>query len=60
MIKKKFGDFVNCKNSIAQDNEILCKILCHNICVIIQELFLSSIEADFYSCAKVYVPPKDN
>lgn len=47
MIKTKFGEFVRCKNDIAQTNEILCKILCHNLCVLIQEMFLSDIEFDF-------------
>lgn len=55
MIKQKFGGDLNYKNSISQTNEILCKILCHNICVLIQEMFLSKIDIDFYSCAKTYV-----
>ena len=37
MIKKKFGTNVKSKNKVAQINEILCKILCHNICVVLQE-----------------------
>lgn len=52
MIKQKFGEFVFVKNEISQINEILCKILCHNICVLIQELFLSDIDIDFFNCAK--------
>lgn len=55
MIKQKFGGFVNSKNSIAQENEILCKILCHNICVLIQEIYLSNVSIDFLSCAKKHV-----
>jgi len=58
MIKQKFGGFVNSKNSIAQDNEILCKILCHNICVLIQEIYLSKVNVDFLNCAKRYVAQK--
>ncbi len=38
MIKAKFGDSVRNKTKIAQINEVLCKILCHNICVVIQEM----------------------
>lgn len=38
MIKTKFGDYVRSKDKIAQINEVLLKILCHNICVVIQEM----------------------
>ena len=38
MIKTKFGDHVRSKSKTAQMNEILLKILCHNICVVIQEM----------------------
>lgn len=55
MIKQKFGGSINYKIPTAQTNEILCKILCHNICVLIQEMFLSKVEVDFNSCAKTYV-----
>lgn len=37
MIKRKFGDSVRSKILTAQINEILCKILAHNLCVVIQE-----------------------
>lgn len=57
-VKKKFGDFVNAKEETAQTNEILCKIICHNICMLIQELFLSDIEIDFNSCAKCFPAPE--
>ena len=36
-IKRKFGDSVRSKCDFAMVNEVLCKILCHNICVLIQE-----------------------
>lgn len=38
MIKSKFGASVKSKTKTAQFNEVLCKILCHNICVIIREM----------------------
>lgn len=38
MVKAKFGSSVRSRKKVAQVNEILCKILCHNICVIIQEM----------------------
>ncbi len=37
MIKTKFRDNLRSKDKTAQINELLCKVLCHNICVIIQE-----------------------
>ena len=37
MIKSKFGDGLKSKSKTAQVNEMLCKIICHNICVVIQE-----------------------
>lgn len=36
-IKRKFGDSVLSKNDTAQVNEVLCKILCHNISCLIME-----------------------
>ena len=32
MIKAKFGDFVRRKTDVAMTNEVLCKVLCHNLC----------------------------
>jgi hypothetical protein len=28
-------------------NELLCKVLCHNICVVIQSMYELGIDADF-------------
>ncbi|MGA9994902.1 MAG: transposase [Pyrinomonadaceae bacterium] len=36
MIKAKFGDALRSKTERAQINELLCKVLCHNICCLIQ------------------------
>ncbi len=47
MIKSKFGDAVKSKTKTAQINEVLCKILCHNICVVIQEMQELGIAAQF-------------
>lgn len=47
MIKRKFGTNVRSKTKTAQINEILCKVLCHNICVVIQEMNELGIEARF-------------
>jgi len=38
MIKTKFRDNLRSKTKTAQINELLLKVLCHNICVVIQEI----------------------
>jgi len=48
MIKGKFGERLRSKTEKAQINELLCKILCHNICCVIQSMYELGIEADFY------------
>ena len=47
MIKTKFGANVKSKTGTAQVNEVLCKVLCHNICVLIQSFYELGIETDF-------------
>lgn len=44
MIKAKFGAFVRCKTPTAQVNEVLVKILCHNIVVLVQAMFALGID----------------
>lgn len=38
MLKRKFGANIRNKTKTAQINEVLLKILCHNVCVVIQEM----------------------
>lgn len=38
MIKTKFGSRLRSKDKVSQINELLLKVLCHNICVVIQEV----------------------
>jgi hypothetical protein len=47
MLKTKFKDNVRSKDKIAQQNEVLLKILCHNVCVVIQEMNELGISIDF-------------
>lgn len=47
MIKAKFGSAARAKTPIAQVNEVLCKILCHNICVLIQSMYELRIQPVF-------------
>lgn len=48
MIKAKFGDRLRSKTWPAQVNEALCKVLCHNICVVIQSIYELGIEPNFW------------
>ena len=36
-VKRKFGDSVRSKTDVAMRNEVLCKLLCHNLCCLIME-----------------------
>jgi transposase len=44
MIKAKFGDSVRSKSEVAAKNEVLCKVLCHNICCLISAMYELGIE----------------
>jgi transposase len=59
MIKAKFGGSVRSKSAVAQVNEVLCKVLCHNICVLIQSIYELGIAPNFWTFeAKEPVAPK--
>jgi transposase len=59
MIKGKFGGSVRSKSPVAQVNEVLCKILCHNICVLIQSIYELGLEPTFWTLdTKEAVVPK--
>jgi transposase len=47
MMKAKFGDALRSKTDTAQVNELLCKVLCHNLCVLIQSFYELGIEPEF-------------
>jgi transposase/predicted nucleic acid-binding Zn finger protein len=47
MIKAKFRDHVRSKTDVAMKNEVLCKVLCHNICCLIQATYELGIDPDF-------------
>ena len=48
MIKAKFGDRLRSKTQTAQINEALCKVLAHNLCVLIQSIYELGIEPTFW------------
>ncbi|MBI4302619.1 MAG: transposase [Chloroflexi bacterium] len=50
MIKGKFGDYLRSKTRTAQVNELLCKVLAHNICVVIASMYELGVEPTF--CAE--------
>ena len=66
MIKAKFGGRLRSVDSRAQINEALLKILCHNICVLIQSLYEFNIKISFPTATSVlidqeqeYLDPRD-
>jgi transposase len=48
MVKAKFRDHVRSKTDVAMKNEVFCKFLCHNICVVIQSQCERGIEPVFW------------
>jgi transposase len=48
MVKAKFRDSVRSKSQTAMKNEVLCKLLCHNICCLIMSQFELGIEPLFW------------
>jgi transposase len=51
-IKRKFGDAVRSRTDAAMVNESLCKILAHNLCVLVQEEHELGIDPIFWDDAK--------
>jgi transposase len=49
MIKAKFRDHVRCRHDVAMKNEVLTKILCHNICCVIQSELELGIDPSFWT-----------
>jgi transposase len=47
MVKAKFGDKLKSKNFTAQRNELLCKLIAHNIVVVIHEMFELGVKPEF-------------
>lgn len=56
MVKAKFGDAVRSKTDTAMVNEVLCKFLCHNLCVLNQEQCELGIEAEFWQADNPGLP----
>lgn len=50
MVKTKFGDSVRSKTDVAMKNEVLCKILCHNICCLISAMYELGVDPKLMAC----------
>ncbi len=58
-IKAKFGDSLRSKTDTAMVNEALCKVLCHNVCCLIQSACELGVEATFWKCETQSALPDD-
>jgi len=48
MVKMKFGPALRSKTQQAQVNELYCKFLCHNICVLIASIYELGLHPEFW------------
>lgn len=55
MVKLRLGEHLKCKNFESQRNELVMKFICHNICVLIQEIYENKISIDFKDCSVNFV-----
>jgi hypothetical protein len=53
MLKRKFGDALRRKTDTAMVNETLCKVFCHNIVVLIHEMYELGIDPTFWNQSAV-------
>lgn len=51
MMKRKFGDALRSKTDVAMVNETLCKVSCHNLVVLIHEMYELGIDPAFWANA---------
>jgi transposase len=58
MIKAKFGDSLRSKTDTAMVNEALCKILCHNLCCLVQSAYELGVTATFWGAECQSASPK--
>lgn len=48
MLKSKFGAALRSKTETAQINELLCKVICHNLAVLVSTFHELGIDPKFY------------
>jgi len=51
MVKGKFGDSLRSKSDVGQINEVLCKVVAHNLCVLIASMYELGLEAPAFAQA---------
>ena len=51
MMKAKFGDAIRSKTDVAMKNEVLAKMVCHNIVCVIHELYEAGLEPQVWGQA---------
>jgi hypothetical protein len=49
MMKAKIGDALRSKTETARVNELLSKVLCHNLCVLVGAIYELGIEPAFWA-----------
>jgi transposase len=49
MIKTRFGERLRSKTETAQINELLCKVLAHNLVCLVQSMYELGIEPTFWT-----------
>ena len=52
-MERKLGENLQPKNRVAQENEMLCKIIAYNITVLIRSMIKMEITPDFFTSAGV-------
>jgi transposase len=58
MVKVRLGEHLKCKNFENQRNELVMKFICHNVTVLIQEIYENEIHIDFKECLNNFVDKK--
>lgn len=49
MVKSKFGERLRSKSPVAQCNEVLAKVLCHNLCCLVSSIYELGIAPTFWT-----------
>jgi len=60
MIKARFGGYVRGRTERAQVNEVLAKVLCHNIVVLIQSIYELDLVPDFTNSSLAWISTERN